>query len=137
MKQRRLDLTLPPGTQRVRGRASWLAAALACATLASAWPAADATAGAYFWRGGPGPGPGFVVRGPLFWPLVAPWPYYYGPRGVVVQGGPTEYVENGASGAEFEQGGDWWYYCRKPKGYYPKVERCPGGWEKVPPGGQP
>jgi hypothetical protein len=25
------------------------------------------------------------------------------------------------------------YYCRDPKGYFPDVWRCPGGWEKVPP----
>ena len=61
-----------------------------------------------------------------------------GPGAVVVEGGPTEYVEGGASGNRVRtRGGDWWYYCRKPKGYYPNVERCPSGWEKVPPGGQP
>ncbi|MDL1866348.1 hypothetical protein FBR06_03665 [Betaproteobacteria bacterium PRO4] len=28
---------------------------------------------------------------------------------------------------------NYWYYCENPAGYYPQVERCPGGWIKVPP----
>lgn len=28
---------------------------------------------------------------------------------------------------------NYWYYCENPAGYYPEVERCPGGWIKVPP----
>lgn len=27
----------------------------------------------------------------------------------------------------------YWYYCRNPKGYYPYVNACPGGWQKVTP----
>jgi len=148
MNQRQLDPAQMPAARRVRrrGRAPWLAAALAGVVLVGGvLSASDATARVYGWRGRPG----VVARGPVYWgpayrlplllPLAAPWPYYgYGPRAVVIDGGPTEYVEGGGSGAGFEQGGgDWWYYCRKPKGYYPSVERCPSGWEKVPPGGRP
>ncbi len=25
-----------------------------------------------------------------------------------------------------------WYYCQSPKGYYPYVQSCPSGWQKVP-----
>ncbi len=25
-----------------------------------------------------------------------------------------------------------WYYCESPKGYYPYVQSCPSGWQKVP-----
>jgi len=25
-----------------------------------------------------------------------------------------------------------WYYCSNPKGYYPYVSSCPGGWRAVP-----
>lgn len=28
---------------------------------------------------------------------------------------------------------NYWYYCEDSAGYYPNVERCPGGWIKVPP----
>ncbi len=27
----------------------------------------------------------------------------------------------------------YWYYCEDPKGYYPYVQNCPGGWMKVVP----
>ncbi|MFA7268763.1 MAG: hypothetical protein WC073_05425 [Sterolibacterium sp.] len=29
--------------------------------------------------------------------------------------------------------GQWWYFCKKPAGYYPYVKECPNGWEKVSP----
>ncbi|HEY8698964.1 MAG TPA: hypothetical protein VIM02_15250 [Rhizomicrobium sp.] len=28
--------------------------------------------------------------------------------------------------------GDYWYYCRDPRGYYPYVQQCNGQWEPVP-----
>ena len=27
----------------------------------------------------------------------------------------------------------FWYYCKHPKGYYPYVNACPGGWQQVSP----
>ncbi|QWF69708.1 hypothetical protein KEF85_10000 [Methylomonas paludis] len=27
----------------------------------------------------------------------------------------------------------FWHYCKKPKGYYPYISNCPGGWELVEP----
>lgn len=27
----------------------------------------------------------------------------------------------------------FWYYCKKPAGYYPTIERCPDGWMQVVP----
>jgi hypothetical protein len=27
----------------------------------------------------------------------------------------------------------YWYFCRKPEGYYPYVKQCPDGWMKVVP----
>lgn len=29
-------------------------------------------------------------------------------------------------------GGTWWYFCSSPRGAYPYVRECPGGWERVP-----
>jgi hypothetical protein len=26
-----------------------------------------------------------------------------------------------------------WYYCDNPRGYYPYVQQCPGGWKPVAP----
>ena len=34
--------------------------------------------------------------------------------------------------AEPEQD-SYWYYCQDPRGYYPYVESCPGGWTRVVP----
>jgi hypothetical protein len=31
-------------------------------------------------------------------------------------------------------GGQYWYYCRSPAGYYPYVPHCGGPWEAVPAG---
>lgn len=28
--------------------------------------------------------------------------------------------------------GNWWYFCASPRGAYPYVRECPGGWERVP-----
>jgi hypothetical protein len=28
---------------------------------------------------------------------------------------------------------NYWYYCRSAQGYYPYIQECPGGWEKVAP----
>jgi hypothetical protein len=28
--------------------------------------------------------------------------------------------------------GPWWYFCASPRGAYPYVRECPGGWERVP-----
>jgi hypothetical protein len=29
-------------------------------------------------------------------------------------------------------GGTWWYFCSSPRGAYPYVRECPGGWERLP-----
>jgi hypothetical protein len=28
---------------------------------------------------------------------------------------------------------NYWYYCPDPEGYYPDVEECPDGWQRVAP----
>ena len=79
---------------------------------------------------------GVVVGAPLYgWPSPGPYyypPYYY-PPAVVVPSAPTTYVERGdEEEAEGEPQG-YWYYCANPKGYYPYVKQCPGGWQRVAP----
>jgi hypothetical protein len=38
-----------------------------------------------------------------------------------------------------QQGAAIWYYCENPPGYYPYVQSCAAGWQRVqpqlPPGG--
>lgn len=73
---------------------------------------------------GPGWGPGWW--GPAY---TYPYPYYVGPPVVVQQQPPTEYA---APEPQPEQP-SYWYFCQSPKGYYPYVKQCPGGWMKVVP----
>jgi len=76
-----------------------------------------------------------VVVGPVWGP---PVPYYYPwvavppPTTVVVPAAPPVYVEQQAAPADANGNAGVWYYCSKPKGYYPYVKKCPGGWQQVP-----
>lgn len=79
-------------------------------------------------------GPGYY--GPPAWgprpywgpPMVVAPPYpYYAPPAVVVQQPPV-YVRQPQP-----EEPDYWYYCENPRGYYPYVRTCPGGWMKVVP----
>jgi len=56
-------------------------------------------------------------------------PAYYYPVPVVVE--PVTYVEQGSSAAPVEPA--WWYYCDAENAYYPHVQTCPAGWQRVPP----
>jgi hypothetical protein len=76
---------------------------------------------------------GVVVGGP-FW---GPPPYYYNPPvyyhyspPIIVNQPAPVYVEQ-APAAEPQAAANW-YYCQKPKGYYPYVKKCPSGWQQVP-----
>lgn len=71
-----------------------------------------------FWFG-PYPYPGY------YYP-----PYYYPPPVVTVPAAPSVYIERDAGPAPQEA---YWYYCDRPKGYYPHVKQCPGGWRPVSP----
>ncbi len=79
-------------------------------------------------------------------PLFSPWyyapppnyyyyypPTYYPPPLVSVPAQPPVYIEQGVSQAGSSPGSNYWYYCHDPKGYYPYVEQCPAGWQRVSP----
>ena len=85
---------------------------------------------------------------PLFGPAYYPAPYYGYPAYAYpapVYGYPAPaygypaasaqaYVEQGAvqaAPAPSQASGDW-YYCAASQAYYPYVERCPAGWQRVP-----
>ena len=73
----------------------------------------------------------------------APWysypapyysPYYYPGPAVGYPSGPTNYVEQAAPEASSAPRSDaFWYYCPEAKAYYPYVNQCAGGWQKVSP----
>lgn len=77
------------------------------------------------WHRGPGVSVYWGV-GPWYpWYPWYPYPAYSEPP-VIVQQSPT-YV------APQQQQPYYWYYCQSPRGYYPYVKSCPGGWMKVVP----
>ena len=71
--------------------------------------------------------PGIYWGGPVV--VGSPWyPYDYYPQPpTVIQQAPV-YVQ-----PQQQEDANYWYYCENPKGYYPYVTSCPGGWMKVVP----
>lgn len=75
---------------------------------------------------------GGVWIGPVWpaWPVYSyPYPYPYPQQPIVIQQGPTEYMQQPQPTPEQQ----YWYYCSDPQGYYPYVQHCPKGWTKVAP----
>jgi hypothetical protein len=68
----------------------------------------------------------FIGPDPFWYPY--PYPYYAAPP-VVVEPEPQVYVEP----PPVPPAQSYWYYCEAPKGYYPYVAQCPGGWIQVVP----
>lgn len=58
-------------------------------------------------------------------------PFYYPHAPLVVAPPPTVYIERGNPQSVAQP--YYWYYCANPEGYYPYVQRCPGGWQQVAP----
>lgn len=117
-----------------RMRAVLLSAVIAAGSLAgtSAWadrgyyrgPGPRYPTYHHHYGGGPwiGLGAGLLFGSALYWAATRPPPptVYVAPEPVVV-------VQPQASG------GEWWYFCRAAGAYYPYVQQCPTGWERVPP----
>ncbi len=84
-------------------------------------------------RGG-GARVGVFVGAPLFWPWYDPWPRYYYPypSAAYVPPAPPVYIEQATEEPAPDEGSAYWHYCASPKGYYPYVQECPGGWQQVP-----
>jgi hypothetical protein len=88
-------------------------------------------------------GPRVFVGAPFWYPYpyYPPWyPYPYYPPPVVVEPTPAPQVYAQAPPPAQQ----YWYYCEDPRGYYPYISQCPGGWLQVvprtgppPPGGAP
>jgi hypothetical protein len=78
---------------------------------------------------------GSIWIGPGFWPAFPYYsePYYVQPPPVVIRQAPEEYIHKAPEVEEPY----YWYYCRKPEGYYPYVRTCPDGWMKVLPSQTP
>jgi hypothetical protein len=70
--------------------------------------------------------PGAVILAP---PLLSYYPQSaYHSEITVIQATPTAFIEQGTDGMNYS----YWYYCPNPPGYYPQVQQCLSGWQKVP-----
>jgi hypothetical protein len=81
---------------------------------------------------------GVFIGSPWWWGPLYPYPYWYYPQPyyayspVVIQEPPSMYIQQEpAPSAAPPQA--YWYYCASAKAYYPKVQKCPEAWIKVPP----
>ncbi|MDD5284746.1 MAG: hypothetical protein PHD54_02710 [Desulfuromonadaceae bacterium] len=73
---------------------------------------------------------GGIWIGPLWQPWWVPYPYYSSPTMIIERPGTDYYMQ---PLPEQHEEPAYWYYCRKPDGYYPYVRQCPDGWMKVVP----
>ncbi len=73
------------------------------------------------------------IGAPFYWPYYAYAPVYY-PQPVYVAPAPqVVYVEQAQAPIAPPPVQQYWYYCANPQGYYPNVQQCPAGWQKVLP----
>lgn len=74
-----------------------------------------------------------VYFGPMWGPWYYPEPYYYAPSPpVIIERAPPVYIEQ-ADPQPAPAPINYWYYCNASKTYYPYVNECPGGWQRVAP----
>lgn len=79
-------------------------------------------------------GPGYCPYAPYYPYCPYGAPAYGYPPAAVAPSSPPVYVEQGAAplaSAPVQPEGNW-YYCAESKAYYPYVNECPAGWQRVP-----
>lgn len=85
---------------------------------------------------------GYYGRGVPWWWIVPPLaamatlPYRsYDPQPLIIQqpAPPMVIVQQPSGPQSAVPPVQSWYYCEAPKGYYPYVASCPGGWRPVSP----
>ena len=81
--------------------------------------------------------PGFLGVGPYGYrafgygnPFFRPYDAY--PPAVVAPSRPPIYIQQQESKIP-QPKTSYWHYCKAPKGYYPYIKECPGGWLQVAP----
>ena len=92
------------------------------------------------WWGGPRVGIGIgPYWGPYWGPYGGSYAYPYGyPYGyayppVVAAPSTQVYIQPAPQASVQLPPSASWYYCDNPRGYYPYVQQCPGGWRAVAP----
>jgi len=89
----------------------------------------------HYRRGGVRYGVGVVVAprwDPWFWGPPYPYPYPSYPP-VIIEQSPPVYIEQPQATPEPAPQPAYWYYCPESNNYYPYVQRCPTGWQRVEP----
>ena len=83
---------------------------------------------------------GVYIGDPWFPRPIYPYPVYgprvYVPAPVIIASPPPApvYIERPAAPpARMTLEPGYWYYCGPAGAYYPNVQDCPGGWQKVAP----
>ena len=69
----------------------------------------------------------FFIAPPV-WYAYHPGPYYYGPGFETTNIPPSVYIEK-FEGTPNSESGD--IYCPQENQYYPEVQDCPNGWQRV------
>lgn len=83
------------------------------------------------------PNRGFVSRtrvGVFVGAPVYAAPYFYAPPGYYPPPPPVQYIERQHGDPQYVEpvpDSHSWYFCPESGAYYPYVQQCPGGWEKV------
>jgi len=83
-------------------------------------------------------GTGFFIESPYSQPNFYYWPYYtyqpyYSSPTIITPSSPPTYIDQGTVLNPQSLEPNRWDYCPDPAGYYPYVQDCPGGWEKIEP----
>jgi hypothetical protein len=128
-------LSIPPAASS-SPRSTRLGVALSSGLLAlvglfAVAPAAQAhdhfRGGVFFNFGWPGPYWGPRYYGP---------PVYYSPAPIIVERPPVYIERDDAQVAPAPSAAAaepvWWYWCASSKKYYPYVQQCAGGFQRVP-----
>lgn len=134
-------------------KASWTFVLILFGALASATAMAQHHGHRHGYGGGVrlGISLGFPIYGPGYYPAsyyaypapvytypariyAYPAPAYSYPGAVIGLSSPPVYVEQSVARtapAPSQAQGDW-YYCPASKSYYPYINECPSGWQRVP-----
>jgi hypothetical protein len=72
----------------------------------------------------------FFAGGPWYWNYYDTWPFYDDYLAQPESMAPA-YIEQGENPEQPANAS--WYYCSNPPGYYPYVQSCASGWQRVQP----
>jgi hypothetical protein len=81
-------------------------------------------------RGGFFAGGIFYAGAPWLWSYYDAWPFYDDYLALPESVAPA-YIEQGENPEQPANAN--WYYCSNPPGYYPYVQNCASGWQRVQP----